>query len=150
MQVSVIFVTESGVRHVVESGMERRTVGADPRSEETTMTKIRMIVRSGWIATAVLVLGLSTTAPADEPTSTTRQVQDMQVQALQQDMLSNPDLLRLVLALQKDRVVQDILSDPELMERINSGDLSALEGDPRIERLANHPTVKGMARDLER
>ena len=114
--------------------------------------RTRMDAGTGWIAAAglALALGLAATAPAEEPASITNEVHAMQVQALQQEMLSNPNLLLMVLALQEESVVQDILSDPELMAKINSGDLAALQGDPRIERLANHPSVRGMASDLER
>ena len=126
--------------------------GADRPAEESGM-KTKRNARRGWIAGAglALALGLSAAAAvAEEPASIEKQVQDLQVQALQQDMLSDPDLLLRVLALQEDSVVQEILSDAELMAKIEAGDLSALVGDPRIERLADHPTVRGIAGDLER
>ena len=99
---------------------------------------------------AALVVGLSGAAPADEPPSITQQVHSMQIQALQQEMLSDPNLLVQVLALQETGLVQEILSDPELMAKIGAGDLSALQGDPRIERLAADPVVKAIASDLDR
>ena len=95
-----------------------------------------------------LTPSLPAASSADDPDVITRQVRSLQVQALQQDILADPQLLTNVLILQGNPAFQRILQDPELLARIKNGDYEALRNDPDLAALADDPLVEALARDL--
>lgn len=60
---------------------------------------------------------------------------------LQGQLLADPEALTAVQALQGDPKVQAVLADRELVGLVLSGDLEALQSDPRILRLMEDPAV---------
>jgi hypothetical protein len=102
------------------------------------------------VTPVTLVLFLASAAGADEPGSITAQLQSIRVQALQQEILSSPQLFEQALALQASPAFQRVLDDPELLARIESADFRSLLSDPTLAALTDDPIVKALAHDLER
>jgi hypothetical protein len=71
-------------------------------------------------------------------------------QAVQQALLAQPGGAERVLSLQDDPNVQSLLEDDAVLDAVRSGDLGALLGDARVQDLMAHPTVRGLAGDLQR
>lgn len=68
---------------------------------------------------------------------------------LQKKILGNPQMLESVKALAGEPDVQALLRDPELMQAILGGNLQALQNNPKIQKLINHPTVRDLSRQLK-
>jgi hypothetical protein len=67
-----------------------------------------------------------------------------EIQALQQQLIADPEVIKMITALQKDPDVQAALADPEFMQLITSGNLGALQANPRFQRLMNHPSLRAI------
>jgi hypothetical protein len=65
-----------------------------------------------------------------------------QTQAIQQAMVSDEQIMSLILSMQNDPDVQKILSDPEIMNAVLSGDANTLKSNPKFIKLMNHPTIR--------
>ncbi len=66
------------------------------------------------------------------------------IQAIQQQIVTSPELMQLVTAMMSDPEIQEAMKDPEFVQLIMSGNLVALQNDPRIHRLMNNPSVKAI------
>ena len=66
------------------------------------------------------------------------------IQAIQQKIVSSPELMLLVTALMSDPEVQAALKDPEFVRLVMSGDLQALQGDPRVLHLMSKPSMQAI------
>jgi hypothetical protein len=64
------------------------------------------------------------------------------ISTLQQQMLSNQDIMALINSLQNDPQVQAILADPQLMQAISSGDIQTLMNNPKFKEFMNNPAIK--------
>jgi len=67
-----------------------------------------------------------------------------EISAMQQQLMSNQEIMALINTLQNDPQVQAILSDPELMQAIYAGNIDALLNNPKFKNLADNPTVKSI------
>lgn len=76
------------------------------------------------------------------------QKEDKQVEALQDRMQSQPEMMDAIRALQSDPAFQDVLNDPEIAAALQSGNTAALLANPKINDLANHPTVRDLTNKL--
>jgi hypothetical protein len=65
-----------------------------------------------------------------------------QIQQLQQRMMSDKEVVEMILSLQNDPDVQRILQDPEIMKAVNSGDINALLSNPKFMKLLENPTIQ--------
>ncbi|MGD8983859.1 MAG: hypothetical protein PVI53_07515 [Desulfobacteraceae bacterium] len=65
-----------------------------------------------------------------------------QIQQLQQRMMSDEEVVQMILSLQNDPDVQKILQDPEIMKAVNSGDINALLSNPKFMKLLENPTIQ--------
>jgi len=65
-----------------------------------------------------------------------------QVANLQQQMLNDSELLKLIISLQDSPEFKQALLDPEIQEAIRTGDISRLASNPIINRLLNNPAVQ--------
>jgi hypothetical protein len=66
------------------------------------------------------------------------------ISAMQQQLMSNQEIMALINSLQNDPQVQAILSDPELMQAIVAGNVDALLNNPKFKALLENPTVKSI------
>ncbi len=69
-----------------------------------------------------------------------------QIQRLQQRMMSDKEVVEMILSLQNDPDVQKILQDPEIMKAVNSGDINALLSNPKFMKLLENPTIQDIRR----
>ncbi len=67
-----------------------------------------------------------------------------EIQNIQQQIVSSPELLQSVSAMMSDPEIQRVLNDQEFVQLIMSGDLEALKDDPRIHRLMNNPSMQAI------
>ena len=67
---------------------------------------------------------------------------EAQVHALQQLMMGDPELIRMLLTLLNDPDVQGILQDPSIIEAVNAGDIEGLISNPKFMKLLENPTVQ--------
>ena len=56
-------------------------------------------------------------------------------------MLSNDELLDIILALRNDPDFQAALEDPKVLEAVNSGDINALLANQNFVKLLNNPRI---------
>jgi hypothetical protein len=64
-----------------------------------------------------------------------------QIQQLQQKMISDEEVVQMILSLQNDPDVQKILQDPEIMKAVNAGDINALLSNPKFMKLLENPAI---------
>jgi len=69
-----------------------------------------------------------------------------QVQALQQLMMGDKEIISMILSLLNDPEVQKILEDPSIIKAVNSGDIAALISNPRFMKLLDNPAVKDIGK----
>lgn len=65
-----------------------------------------------------------------------------QLRELQSNILSDPNILTVVMSLQNDPQLLSILNDPVIMRAIAAGDLESLQSSPKILELESHPTIQ--------
>lgn len=61
---------------------------------------------------------------------------------LQSHILSDPNILTVVMSLQNDPQLLSILNDPVIMRAIAAGDLESLQSSPKILELEGHQTIQ--------
>lgn len=61
---------------------------------------------------------------------------------IQSRILSDPNLLTIVMSLQNDPQLLSIFNDPVLMRAIAAGDLESLQSSPKILELKGHQTIQ--------
>ena len=65
-----------------------------------------------------------------------------EMQAIERAIVSDEQIMTLILSMQNDPDVQKVLSDPEIMSAVLSGDVNALKAHPEFIKLMNHPTIR--------
>jgi hypothetical protein len=75
---------------------------------------------------------------------------DQNVQALQNQMVSNPEIMDLIQSMQNNPEIQSILNDPETMEAIRAGNIGVLLSNPAIQNLMKNPKVNRIREELEK
>lgn len=79
--------------------------------------------------------GLGSLAPADLAG---------QLQATQQRLAADPQMLGMIMALQSDPQIRSVLTDPAFLALITSGNLEAIQGNPRFQELLQNPGVRAI------
>jgi len=79
--------------------------------------------------------------------STGNQVNTADIQALQQSITANKQLMAMIMNLQNNPEVQAILQDPEVMNAINAGDMNTLMANPKFRRLMENAKIKEITRE---
>ena len=64
------------------------------------------------------------------------------MQALQNTMMNDKEIMNLILTLQNNPDMKKILEDPDILNAVNSGDISALTANPRFMELMNNQIIK--------
>ncbi len=72
------------------------------------------------------------------------------VQALQDTIMSQPDLMTMIMALQNDPDIRMALQDSKVMNAIMSGNIDALMDNPTFQRILENPRVQAISREIER
>ncbi len=73
---------------------------------------------------------------------------NQQVRDLQERMMSDQEIMSLILALSAEPEMQEILNDPAVLGAVNSGDIDSLAKNPRFMRLLENARVKEIQRRL--
>ncbi len=73
---------------------------------------------------------------------------EAQVQALQQLLLGDQEILRMILSLLNDPDIQGILEDPSIIDAVNRGDIEALSSNPKFMRLLDNPAIQDIIRKM--
>ena len=71
---------------------------------------------------------------------------EAQVHALQQLMMGDPEIIRMIFTLLNDPDVQGILENPSIIEAVNAGDIEALTSNPKFMKLLENPTIQDIFR----
>ena len=71
-----------------------------------------------------------------------------QVQVLQQLLMGDQEILRMILSLLNDPDIQGILEDPSLIEAVNRGDIEALSSNPKFMKLLENPSIQEITRKM--
>jgi len=69
------------------------------------------------------------------------------LQALQQEIMANEQIMAMIMNLQDDPEIQAILQDPEIMNAINAGDMNTLMANPKFRRLMENAKIKEITRE---
>jgi hypothetical protein len=85
---------------------------------------------------------LSKNAPA--PVVKNNAASAASIQELQMQMLSSGDMLSSILELRSNPAMQEVLADPEIQAAIMSGDLDALQRNPKMLKLMNSPDMRAI------
>ncbi|MBF0470145.1 MAG: hypothetical protein HQL48_02095 [Gammaproteobacteria bacterium] len=70
------------------------------------------------------------------------------ISAVQSQISANPALIQEIQALSTDAEIAALISDPTLLSLLMSGDLAAMERDPRIIRLMANPKIGAIIQQL--
>jgi hypothetical protein len=70
-------------------------------------------------------------------------------QAVQTQIMNNPDILGDIQKLMEDPEVMTIISDPEFIAAIQSGDPAAIGSNPRLQRLAENPKIQALMQKIQ-
>ena len=70
------------------------------------------------------------------------------IQALQRRMMSDQDIMTVLLSLQNDPDFQAILQDPEIIHAVTFGDINALISNPKFMKLLKDPRVQAIKREI--
>ncbi|MBU1043213.1 MAG: hypothetical protein KJ915_02305 [Candidatus Omnitrophica bacterium] len=71
------------------------------------------------------------------------------VEALKRKMSSDPATMQTITALQNDPELIAVLNDPEIMSAITSGDIEALNSNPKFIKLMNNSKIKGIGSKVD-
>ncbi len=92
----------------------------------------------------------SKTAVGKEPDggiSTGSQANAADIQAMQQSIMANEQIMAMIMGLQHDPEIQAILQDPEVMQAVNAGDMHALLSNPKFIRLMENAKIKDITKE---
>ncbi|RLC00207.1 MAG: hypothetical protein DRH90_18945 [Deltaproteobacteria bacterium] len=92
----------------------------------------------------------SKTAVGKEPDggiSTGSQANAADMQAMQQSIMANEQIMAMIMGLQHEPEIQAILQDPEVMQAVNAGDMHALLSNPKFIRLMENAKIKDITKE---
>jgi hypothetical protein len=77
------------------------------------------------------------------------QINRKQIEGLQGQLMSDENIMNIILSLQTDPEFQAILKDPALMKAINSGDIGSVRSNEKFMQLLEHEKVDQIMKKLE-
>lgn len=98
-----------------------------------------------------IMVGLLTaplTGAAQDYSSAPTVPDQKQVESLEDRILSQPETMDAVRALQSDPEFQDVLKDPEVTRALESGNTDALLANPKVNNLVNNPAIQDITKKL--
>ena len=72
-----------------------------------------------------------------------------EIQSLQQRMVADEDIMKMITSLLQDPEFQELLQDEALMKAISSGDLKTLKSNPKFQKLLDKSAVEQIKERLE-
>ncbi len=90
--------------------------------------------------------GLVTTGQAQQTGVDTKG----EIQALQQQMMSDQEIMNMIQSLQNDPDFQQVLQDPEIMKAVSGGDMATLMANPKFMRILDNKTVRDIGTKLQK
>jgi hypothetical protein len=99
------------------------------------------------LALPALAIGLGIGTAAAQSAGE-RETTSAAVQALQNQILADPQLAGQVHSLSDNPLVREALADPAVADALNRGDFGALLTNPKIQRLAEDPDVQSLTREV--
>jgi hypothetical protein len=72
-----------------------------------------------------------------------------EIQTLQGRMMSDQEIMGLILSLQNDPEFRRILEDPDILDAVNRGDVAALTANPRFLQLLNNSKVREIQKKIK-
>ena len=94
---------------------------------------------------AIQTPGVTTNNDADSMT-----ISPGDISAMQQQLMSNQEVMALINSLQHDPQVREILADPEIMQAISAGNIQALMNNPKFKTLLDNPTIQSITEKTPR
>jgi small nuclear ribonucleoprotein (snRNP)-like protein len=76
------------------------------------------------------------------------QVSKEDIQAMQQSIMANQEILGMIMNLHDDPEIQAILKDPDIMNAVNAGNISALLANPKFLRLLEKAEIKAITGEI--
>ncbi len=76
------------------------------------------------------------------------QVGKDEIQTMQQSIMANQEILKMIMNLHDDPEIQAILKDPEIMQAVSSGDIAALIANPKFMRLLERAEIKAITGEV--
>ncbi len=68
----------------------------------------------------------------------------LELEALQKRMVTNPNVMAQIMALQDDPQIRQLLADPEIVRAVHSGDLNALGQNPKFLELLQNSRIQAI------
>ncbi len=69
------------------------------------------------------------------------------IQAMQQAIMANEQLMTMIMSLHNDPKIQAILEDPDIMKAVNAGDINALLANPKFIKLMENASIKEITKE---
>jgi hypothetical protein len=71
-----------------------------------------------------------------------RPAPEAQVHTLQQLMMGDHEVIRMIFTLLNDPDVQELLKEPSIIEAVNAGNIETLTSNPEFMKLLENPTIR--------
>jgi len=94
----------------------------------------------------------SKTTPSQTPSTTTAgedPINAADIQAMQQSIMANEQIMTMIMSLQNDPEIQTILKDPEIMNAVNAGDVNALLSNPKFIKFMENTKIRGITKEVK-
>ena len=69
--------------------------------------------------------------------------------SLQHKLMSDQEIMSMILSLQNDPDFKKLLEDPEVMKAVSEGDVAALTANPKFMKLLGNPTVQEIQKKVK-
>ena len=89
-------------------------------------------------------MSAETTAPVTSNITATPEFQ-----AIQTQIMSNPDVMRDIQKLIQDPDVMAVMSDPGFIAAVQSGNTASLQSDPRLKHLSDNPHIQALIHKIK-
>jgi hypothetical protein len=83
-----------------------------------------------------------------EPVNTSNGSVDNTIQALQQSMTQNPQIMEMIQALQNDPEIQSLLQDEGIMDAVTAGDINTLMSNPKFIQIFENPSIQQIQKEV--